>query len=298
MGETSNMFPVSWKKTLKHIKEAEEQDVLHDIEMPKWPRSKLIYLMFLVIYLVVEFPASRIVLAYESVVRKGARTPQDIALTAVQTLIAIMMLPVFVIAWTVLIMWSTVHWVLSKIWAVQRLSEKMGEELLDAAVKEYVEAEEKKKEQDGERETDRKGAPVATHEEKSNKKKEREPKEPVGERKTQLKEKVEEARRTAGKGREAQLHEHVRLLINPTKLYEAKVKDFKSKTMSGEDHETAISRTDTPTSSSGKDEANTGTLKQSMSTENQGMTSRSLWHLARRLKKKAIDEEVKVAGRG
>lgn len=285
MGETSNVFPVSWKKTLRHIKEAEEQDVLHDIEKPKWPRSKLIYLTFLLIYLVVEFPASRIVLAYESVVRNGAKTPQNVALTFFQILIAIMVLPVFMFTWIVLTTWSILHSVLSKFWAVQGFQEKISEELLDAAVKEYVEAEERKKEQDGEKEIDPKGGPVATYEEKSNKKKEKEPKVPVGERKKELKKKIEEARRTAGKGRQDRLQEHIKLLINPPKLYEAKVKGFKLNKRSGEDQKTPIPRPGTAGSFWDKDEANVVTANDSVSLESQSMTSRSMWRLARRLKK-------------
>lgn len=298
MGETSNVFPVPWKKTLRRIKEAEEQDVLHDIEMPKWPRSKLIYFMFLMIYLAVEFPASRIVLAYNSVMKNGARTPENVALTAVQILIAITMLPLFVVTWIVLVMWSILHSFLSKIWAIQELQKKMGQELLDAAVKDYVDAEEEKKEQDGEKEIDRKGAPVTAHEEKSNKKKNREPPKTVSERKEEeLKKSVEEARRKASKKREDRLQKHVKLLINPPKLYEAKVKGFTSRTKSGEDNKSAISRTSTATSSSGKDEGNLVTPKQMDASEDQSLTHRSIWRIARRLKKNAIDEEVKVAGR-
>ena len=293
MGETSNVFPVSWKQTLTRIKEAEARDVLHDIEMPKLPRSKLIYFMFLMAYLAVEYPASRIVLAYNSITGSGARTPGNFALTAVQVLIAITMLPVFVVTWMALVMWSILHKFLSKIWALPELQKKISEEMLDAAVKEHVDAE-RKKQQDGEKETDRKESPVIAHEEKSNKKKKREP--TVSERKKTLKEKVEEARKTASKKESYRFQEHIKLLINPPKLYEAKFKGLTSKTKSGEDNAPAIPRPSTATSSSGKDEGASVTPKQMDPSEDQSLTHRSIWRLARRLKKKAIDEEVKMAG--
>lgn len=297
MGKTSNVFPVSWKKTLNRIQEAEAQDVLHDIEMPEWPRSKLIYLMFLVIYLMVEFPTSRIVLAYESVVKDGARTPASVALTAVRILAAIMMLPVFVVAWMVLVIWSILHSTVDKVWTFRKLLEDMDKKLLEESITGYVEKEEKSEEQDGEKEIDRKGATAATHEEKGGNKKEKELKERVIERKTKLKEKVEEARRVSHKGKEDRVHERVKLLINPPKLYEAQTKAFNSRTKKGEDQKTTISPTSTAPSSIGKDEASAETLDQSASPENPSLTHGSMWRLARRLKKKAIDDEVAVQGR-
>lgn len=293
MGETSNMFPVSWQKTLNRIKEVEEQDVLHDIEMPKWPRSKLIYLLFLVVYFLVEFPASRIMLAYESVVRIGGRTPGSVAITAVQISVAMMMLPLFVVVWMGLVTWSILHSILSKIWALREIREKVDKSLLEEAVAEYVEEEEKSKEQDGGNETDRKRASVATLEEKS--KRDKELKERVIERKAQIKEKVEETRRVAHKEKQDRLQKYIALLINPPRLYEAKTKGFISKTKD-EDQKTTIARIGTAASSLGKDEATTETPDQSASLEKQILTRRSIWHLARRLKKKAIDDEVRVAG--
>ena len=293
MGKTSNVFPVSWKKTLNRINEAEAQDVLHDIEMPEWPRSKLIYLMFLVIYLMVEFPTSRIVLAYESVVKDGARTPASVALTAVRLLVAIMMLPVFVVAWMVLVIWSILHSTVDKLWTLRKLLEDMDKKLLEESITGYVEKEEKSEEQDGEKETDRKGATAATHEEKGGNKK---VKERVIERKTKLKEKVEEARRVSHKGKEDRVHERVKLLINPPKLYEAQTKAFNSRTKKGEDQKTTLSPTSTAPSSIGKDEETAETLDQGASPEKPSLTHGSIWRLARRLKKKAIDDEVAVQG--
>ena len=295
MGETSNMFPVSWKKTLNRIKEAEEQDVLHDIEMPEWPRSKLIYLMFLVIYLMVEFPASRIVLAYESAVKDGARTPESLVLTAIRILIAVIMLPIFVVAWLVLVIWSIMHAVMDKIGTFRKLQEEMNKNLLEEAITGYVEKEERSKEQDGEKGIDRRGTTVITHDEKGGNKKEKELKEQLIERKAKLKEKVEEARRVSRKGKQDRLNGQVKLLINPPKLYEAKTKGFmsgrkKGEDQKGEDQEKTISRTGSAASSSGKGEA-------ARETPDQNLTHKSIWRLARRLKKKAVDDEVAVQGR-
>ena len=63
-----------------------------------------------------------------------------------------------------------------------------------------------------------------------------------------------------------------------------------------EDQKTTIDRVGTAASSLGKDEATTETPNQSASLEKQILTRRSIWRLARRLKKRAIDEEVRVAG--
>ncbi len=292
MGETSNMFPVSWKKALNRIKEVEVQDVLHDIERPKWPRSKLIYLLFLVIYLFVELPASRVVLAYDSVAKSGGRTPGNVALTAVRILVAMMMLPLFAVVWMALVTWSILQSILSNVWALGELREKMDKQLLEKAVMEYVEEEENSKEQDGGKGIDGKGAPVATQEEKSNKK-EKELKERKIERMTQLKEKIEEIRRTAHKSKEDRLQKQVALLINPSRLYEGKTNGFISKE---EDQKTILPRIGTAQSSLGKSEATTEPPDRSASLENWILTRRSMWRLAKRLKTKAVDEEVRVAG--
>ena len=292
MGETSNMFPVSWKKALNRIKEVEVQDVLHDVERPKWPRSKLLYLLFLVIYIFVELPASRVVLAYDSVMRSGGRTPGNVALTAVQILVAMMILPLFTVVWMALVTWSISESILSNIWALGGIRGKMDKQLLEAAVSEFVEQEEKSNEQDGEKEIDRKEAPVATQEEKSNKK-EKELKERIIERKTELKEKIEETRRKAHESREDRLQKQIALLINPSRLYEGTTKGFISKY---EEKKTILPRIGTALSSLGKSEATTEPPDRSASLENWILTRRSIWGLASRPKTKAIDEEVRVAG--
>ena len=292
MGETSNMFPVSWKKALTRIKEVEEQDVLHDIEMPKWPRSKLVYLMFLVIYILVEFPASRLVLAYESVVRNDARTPGSVALDIVRMLVALIMLPLFVVVWIVLITWNILLSSSYYIWGLGEIPEKTDKQLLKESVARFVKAEEKDKEQEGETETDRKGAPLATQEEKSNKK-EKELKEREIERIAEVKDAVQGMRRWAREEKRDRVQKKVALLINPPRLYEASTKGFATRPKKENP-----ARTGTAASSLGQGEATAETQDQRVSPETQGLSRRSMWWLARGLKKKAIDEEVRVAGQG
>ena len=292
MGETSNMFPVSWKKTLNRIKEVEEQDVLHDIEMPKSPRSKLVYLMFLVIYILVEFPASRLVLAYESVVRSGARTPGSVALLIVRMLVALIMLPLFVVVWIGLITWNILHSSSDYIWGIGEIQEKMDKQLLEEAVARFVEAEEKGKEQEGETETERKGAPLATQEEKSNRK-EKDLKERAIERTAKVKDAVQGKRKAAREEKRDRVQKQVALLINPPRLYEARTKGFATKSKKENP-----ARPGTAASSLGQGDATAETQDQGVSPETQGLSRRSMWWLARGLKTKAIDEEVRVAGQG
>lgn len=118
MGRTPNKFPVTWEKTLDHIKDAEEHDILHDHEMPKWPRSRLVYTLFLIIYFFIDFPASRIVLAYESVTDTEATSPDHATLAVVRIFVALMLSPVFAASWTILVVWSLLSWTLAKVWTL------------------------------------------------------------------------------------------------------------------------------------------------------------------------------------
>lgn len=49
---------------MEHIEKVEEKEMVHDSVKLEWHRSHLIYVVFLVVYLVVEFPAMRIGVAY------------------------------------------------------------------------------------------------------------------------------------------------------------------------------------------------------------------------------------------
>ena len=52
---------------MEHIKKVEEKENVHDTVKLEWHKSHLIYVVFLFVYLVVEFPAMRIGVAYESI---------------------------------------------------------------------------------------------------------------------------------------------------------------------------------------------------------------------------------------
>lgn len=94
-----------WAETLAKIKKAEEQDVLHDNEKPELPRNKFFYLTFLLIHMLVEYPAFRIALAYKSVAMRDL-TPDRIALIAVRVTVATVLFPVFLPSWIVVVVWS------------------------------------------------------------------------------------------------------------------------------------------------------------------------------------------------
>ena len=101
MGITPNKLPVTWENTrLDHTKDAEKHDILHDQELPRRPRSRLLYLAFLVFCFFVDLPASRILLAYESMTDVEARSPDRATLAMARILVAIVWSLVFVASWT------------------------------------------------------------------------------------------------------------------------------------------------------------------------------------------------------
>ena len=108
MAESSSIFPVAWKKSLEKINRDEKQDVSHDNEPPRPPRSKLIYLLFLVVYLLVEYPAKRITLAYESLTNINFQDNHQLFLTIGRILYATILLPVFVPSWVVVALWTLI----------------------------------------------------------------------------------------------------------------------------------------------------------------------------------------------
>ena len=108
MEESSNVFPIAWRKTLDRINNDEKQDVLHDNEPPRPPRSKIIYLLFLVVFVLVEYPAQRIALAYESLRRLDVQDMHQLFKALSRLLIAIALIPVFVPVWLILAIWTLV----------------------------------------------------------------------------------------------------------------------------------------------------------------------------------------------
>lgn len=104
---TSNVFPVRWRRTLSRIRKSDGEDVLDE--------SRYTYLMFLVVYWVVEFPALRIVLAYDFVTKNNVTTPKHIGLAIVHVVVATKLLPLFIAIWTILVIYSILHWTATSI---------------------------------------------------------------------------------------------------------------------------------------------------------------------------------------
>ena len=112
MEETGNAFPFSWKHVMEHIKKVEEKEIVHDTVKLEWHRSHLIYVVFLVVYLVVEFPAMRIGVAYESITRRDKTSPRRVVLATVQVLVALLVLPIYLSVSVVVSVWNILHWIL------------------------------------------------------------------------------------------------------------------------------------------------------------------------------------------
>jgi len=106
MGE--NVFPFTWRKTLDQLNRDEKQEVIHDNEPPKPPRSNLIYLLFLVVYLLVEYPAHRTALAYESLTKAHLADTNQVFLTLGRLLLAMILMPIFVPVWIILAFWTLI----------------------------------------------------------------------------------------------------------------------------------------------------------------------------------------------
>ena len=303
MERTPNRFPVTWEKTLEKIKDAEEHDILHDHEMPKWPRSKLVYSLFLVVYFFVDFPASRIVLAYESVTDVDAKFSDQSTLAIVRIIVALIFLPVFAASWTILAAWSFLRLVLTKVWtillqkweSVQKQSiSKHNEDLkkryeadakaekAEAEARAEAAAKEKGKEQDGEKDGDRAPTQPFTRGEKSIKK----------ENPKTVEERIDDTRRTELKKKDDRIRQHVRLLINPPELLkrmETKASRLRQKTKREDVDNTASSHTSRPASPMNDNVTVSAT-------QNQTPMRRLLRHLVFGRSERTDDEKV-VEGR-
>lgn len=297
MQTTSNIFPVKWQTTLLRIKQAEEHDVLHDNEMPRWPRSKFIYLVFLLVYLLVEIPAHQLVLAYESLTRMDIRTQDRVVLASVRVLIAIIVLPVFVTAWSILVFWSLLHWALKSIWVKPQnmwlKKQKQTEEMLRT----NAISTEKAKGQDGEKDSDRKGQPSGTQEEKSNKNQKQSKGQDSDEK---VRDKIEEELKLDRKKNAERNHEQVKMLINPPELYNAKLKRYERyirRKPKGSDNESIRSGKNSVASSILDENGaitKTKTPDQSEAPPNQGLIPSWLWPFSRHRTEKAAVDQVAV----
>ena len=305
MGRTPNKFPVTWEKTLDHIKDAEEHDILHDHEMPKWPRSRLIYLAFLVVYFFVDFPASRIVLAYESVTDAEHNSLDRATLAIFRILIAVVFLPLFMASWIILTIWSLVRWTLTKVWTLplnewKKIQEQSSDRHVDRLREQYVaeakaeakakadaEAKEKAKEQDGARDGDGESIKSVTRGEKNNKK----------EKPKTVEERVDDTRRKERKEKDDRVRDHVKLLINPPELYgrmEANALRLRKKKQQKDQDDSSSARSSRKLSATEVLQGENGAVS---ATRNHSPKRRSVWHLIFGKPERKSDDEVLVEGR-
>ena len=194
MDMTSNIFPVQWTRTLSRMRKADGEDVLDE--------SRYTYLMFLIVYWLVEFPAFRIVLAYDYTTKTDMTTANHFGLAASHILVAIILLPLFVAVWTILVMYSILHWAATSIRNSRR---KDAEEQPDRPEQQ----ERRKSVADGEASRGPK-KPEDSAEEKTRR---------------DRKEKEDLERKEKGD----RVRERVSLLINPPKLYENKLRHYNKK---------------------------------------------------------------------
>lgn len=193
---TSNVFPVRWRRTLSRIRKSDGEDVLDE--------SRYTYLMFLVVYWVVEFPALRIVLAYDFVTKNDVTTPKHIGPAIFHVGIAIILLPLFVAIWTILVIYSILHWTATSIEPPRkRDTEEQPDKPEQERRKSFVDGDDTK---------------VS-----------RGPKNPEGtaEEKTRRERKEQEDRDRKEKG--DWVRKQVSLLINPPQLYEDKLRPYNDK---------------------------------------------------------------------
>ena len=198
METTSNVFPVPWRRTLSHIRASDGEDVLDE--------SRYTYLMFLVVYWLVEYPAFRIVLAYESVTKNGMTSADRIGLAIIQVLIAIILLPLFLAVWSVLVIYSIFHWTATSIKAHPKR---------DTLEEQRDKSEQERRESFADGGDDTKGS--------------REPKNPEGTASEKARSDRKKKEHQERKDKEERVRDQVALLINPPKLYKDKLKPYNEK---------------------------------------------------------------------
>lgn len=185
-----------------------------------------------------DFPASRVVLAYESmksVISDKAKFPDHATLIVVRIFIAFILLPVFAISWMNLVIWSMCSAILTGVWKlslekwkdIQKQHIKEHESRLeneykadDAKAKEKEKEQEKEKEKEEEKAEAKGEAELKETDRKKNKKEEKQ--------KT-IKERIEETRREEHKAREDRIQEGVKLLINSSELNALRLRRKKKK---------------------------------------------------------------------
>ena len=172
--------------------------------------------------MLVEYPAYRIALAFRSL--KGEYRTDRIAPIVVQVLFAVSLLPIFISAWLVVVMWSVIYTLSTSIFTLPRnnwkdLQVKTEKKIEDKERAKYFDSTEKNEELEGDKDGDRRGSFPTTQsqEEKDNKKKQ--PKQKDTDEK-----KFQEKRSKDRDKEQKKLRKHVALLVNPPQLYDEKLK--------------------------------------------------------------------------
>jgi len=129
MCETSNKWPLEWKKAVKVMTKLEDDSVLRDYQAPRWPGYKMVYLLYWVLYLLIEFPAKRIVLGSQSFIslwhlREGSRSASDLVRLMMRIGVGLLLTPVFLITWCLLVLWAVAAGTLSA--AHQRIKQPLA----------------------------------------------------------------------------------------------------------------------------------------------------------------------------
>ena len=244
MEKTSNVFPVPWGKTLSRLRQTDGGDVLNE--------SRYVYLIFLVFYWLVEFPALRLVLAYDFVTKNDMPASSHISLAAVRVLIALVLLPLFVVVWIVLVTWAIFLWTAHMIWTLPSVVLRDAQGQSDKQPLEQ----EKRKLDEGDDEKEFMESKKA-------------------------KDRNEENVRRARKAKEDRVSKQVSLLINPSKLYQDKVKPYNEKIKA---------LTLMKMKGLGESRKNLAVSEQSPSAPSQPTTHRSVWSFAKRGSEKIADD--------
>lgn len=269
MEKSSNMFPVSWANALSNIELAEYKAHQGGVDKPNTGRfaSKLIYLLFLLVYSLVEYPAIQIALAYDTVARKDKRQG-PIALEILHVFVALVLVPVFVVAWITLVVWNVVWWISGKLFIAPHVIRKEFE-----GHKRKLRNRKRTRPSDDMFTSPFQGGGTNLDDRSKGK----------------LIPKKQVSHDFEDKVRQLRLQEQVSLLINPPKLYNAKLRGLTSRTNKKKD------RTTTPPSSEIDTSSETADMNESPRL--QMSTWRSIWPFAKQRTQRSTDDEVSVTGR-
>lgn len=111
MCESSIKWSLEWEKAVKVMTKLEDDRILRDDEAPRWPGNKMVYLLYWVVYLLIEFPAKRIVIGTQSFIslwhlREGSRSASNLVRLIIQIGVGLLLTPVFLIVWSLSVPWT------------------------------------------------------------------------------------------------------------------------------------------------------------------------------------------------